>query len=242
MMTVRVLSAVGSDMINNLLENRDEFKISNDIPYQEGLFDFLKKEQVDVLILNVELQGIYNKFGVIEKIREIDSSLKIIAIIDKEDFDYKNYLASKGIFEVLIHDKSTIDDLVNAIMQENKKESVKDLQTEIINLKKMISDKTKTITETRIIPKIQKQEIITVAGGSSAGKSTFVCQIANLLAQKSSSKILVIDLDIVQPSIENFFGIDSLPENIEFIMEYDKACVLNCMVDAIDRRIFDRDI
>ena len=85
----KILSAVGSDVIRDLLS---EYGVMADIPYQEGVIEAIKRDFIDVLIVYANLEGDMDKYMFIEKIREIDSKIEIFVIIDEEDDNYKNYL------------------------------------------------------------------------------------------------------------------------------------------------------
>ena len=48
-MSKKIISAIGSDVVEKLLkEMLPEYEIADDIPYQEGLFDTLIKNEYDI--------------------------------------------------------------------------------------------------------------------------------------------------------------------------------------------------
>jgi len=239
-MSKKIVSAIGSDVIENLLkEMLPEYEIADDIPYQEGLFDTLSNTEVDILVLNVNIEGIYNKYGIIERIRELNSDMKIIVIYEKEDKDYRNFLFSKGVYDFLIQENASIEELIDIIKREDI--PAENLQSEIVTLKKLLEDKPKVVTETKVCTKIQRQSVITISGDNGSGKSTIAANLAYIVANNTTLKVLLIDFDTISGSIEDFFGVNRIPQKPEYILSADKASSLNYMVDAIDKRIFDNN-
>ena len=239
-MSKKIISAIGSDVIEKLLkEMLPEYEIAGDIPYQEGLFDILANSEYDILVLNVNIEGIYNKYGIIERIRELNSNMKIIVIYEKEDKDYRNFLFSKGIYDFLIQENASIEELIDIIKREDI--PAENLQSEIVTLKKLLDDKPKVIKETKVCTKIQRQSVITISGDNGSGKSTIAANLAYTIAKNTSLKVLLIDFDTISGSIEEFFRVNKMPKKPEYILSTDKASSLNYMVDAIDKRIFDNN-
>jgi MinD-like ATPase involved in chromosome partitioning or flagellar assembly/DNA-binding NarL/FixJ family response regulator len=248
-----VITAVNHPILNQYLkDNHLEFNVEYyDFQHQEKLFESLKRSIPDVLILNESLPGSLDKYALIEKIRQIDTSFRIIMIVSKKDKEFDSFLSAKGIFDILLNDQAEIIDLVDAIKRENKvkcntkKEISKEARKEIKTLKKLLNEKPKIIEKQIIMespPKIQRQQIIVAAGAGSVGKSDFTTQLSVTLARKSQAKILVIDLNTEFPSLDQFFDIPKEPPSVDYFIGNDKTSCLNYMIDNIDKGRLDSSI
>lgn len=93
---------------------------------------------------------------------------------------------------------------------------------------------------------IPTKKVIAVWGNPGVGKSTFTTQIGLLLAENSDSKVLVMDFNTINPSLDHYFGISKQPSNISYLIDDNKEAAfntsLNYSFDAIERGIFDQNI
>lgn len=236
----KVLSAVGSDMIKELLK---EYEVLSDIPYQEGVIEALKRDFIDILVVYANLEGDMDKYMFIEKIREIDSKIEIFVIIDEEDDNYKNYLFKKGIFNIFVNEKTSKEELINAINNETSiKPHKSDLRQKNISGYKLINKENKSPNRPNLTPRFQKQQVITFTGMSSSGKTTLATQFGTLIAKNSRAKVLLIDFDTINAGLNQFFGAKRSPEKPDYILPPDKNSGINYMIDAIDKRTFDSNV
>ena len=249
----KVMTAINHPVINQYFRNNgSDFIVEyDDIQYQEGLLEILRNSIPDALVLNEQLPGSFDRRTLIEEIRQIDKYFKIIIIVAKEDREFSNYLSSKGIFDILINDQAEISSLIEAINREDKvivkvkKEIPVEVQEELQTLKKLVREKPKVIKKNVILEpalQIQRQEIIVVSGTGSTGKSDLVTQMSVTLTKNSKAKVLVIDLDVENPSLDLFFGIPKEPLNVETDLGSGKNSCLNHMVDSIDKNRFDSNV
>jgi len=248
----KVVTAVNNNILNEYFKKNcpDFLMEKDDISSQDDMLNLIKDDIPDVLVLNDELPGKYDKRTLIEKIRKIDKYFKIVIIVSFLDQTYRNFLNGKGIFDILVNDNAQISDLVEVIENEGRvivkveKEIPKEVKEEIQTLKKLLSEKPKVIEKHVIIekvPKTQKQEVIAVVGSGGTGKTDFLVQIAALLAKMSQTKILCIDLNTEFPTLNCFFGISRQPEGIDYFIGNGKDSSLNYMVDSIDKDRFNSD-
>lgn len=247
-MSKTIVTAIGNPNINNILKEKyPNDNVKTDIMYQEALLEIVACDIPNVLILNDKLPGGLDRKKLVEKLRNIDRHFKIIVVTEDNEEEYKNYLISKGIFDILINDKSEIEDLIKCIDNNSqtffiKDEVNKELKEEIKTLKQLLLEKPTVVTQNYLIPQVQKQEIICVCGASSCGKSDIVTQISIVLAKKSKAKILVMDLDTEHPSLDQYFGIPIAPTKIQYNLGADKNSSINYMIDAIDKNKFDSEL
>jgi DNA-binding NarL/FixJ family response regulator len=250
-----IITAVNHSGIEEYLKLNCQEKydiLKEDFVYQDGVLEYLKNNKTDVLILSEVLPGKYNRYEYIEEIRNTDNEMKIIIILSQEDVEYKNYLISKGIFDHLINGQAEYSDLIFAIDKEPnvivKTEIPKDIDEKLKNLKTLLdNEKKKNKSNMIYVPQIieketyvekvftQKQEIIAVWSPTHSGASDFATQIAVTLSKKSSAKILLIDFNIYNPSLDIYFGIEKEPEDVEYYLGEDRSSGINYMVDAIDK-------
>lgn len=236
----KVLSAVGSDMIKELLK---EYDVISDIPYQEGVIETIKRDFIDILVVYANLEGDMDKYMFIEKIREIDSKIEIFVIVDEEDDNYKNYLYKKGIFDIFVNEKTSKEELLNAINNGALKKPRKfDLSLKNNCNEKLVENKNRNQNRPNLTPRFQRQQIITFAGMSSSGKTTIAAQLGTLIAKNSRAKVLLIDFDTINAGLNQFFGTKRSPDKPDYILPPDKNSGINYMVDSIDKRTFDSNV
>lgn len=233
----KILSAVGSDIISEIL---NEYEVISDIPYQEGVIEAIKRDFIDILIVYANLEGDMDKYMFIEKIREIDSKIEIFVIIDEEDDNYKNYLFKKGIFNIFVNEKTSKEELISAINNDKTNKPHKfDLRQKNANGDKLIKKENKIENRPNLMPRFQKQQIISFTGMGSTGKTTIATQLGILIAKNSRAKVLLIDFDTINAGMNQFLGVKRAPQNPEYILPLDKNAGINYMIDAIDKRTFD---
>ena len=121
---MNVLTALMNPEINKKLkEEKDIQIIGNDILYQEGILEVLEKEEkIDLIIISELLQGEKTFKEIINKIKQKNKEIEIIAILKEKNEETENYLISKGIFNIYYNNEITIEELKNII---NKKNNIK---------------------------------------------------------------------------------------------------------------------
>ena len=123
---MKILTALNNREIYNELKNEfedsNEYKILNkDIIYKEGVLEFLNNNSdINVLILNINIDGNIEVFDLIKKILEINKYIEIIAILKKEDIEIRKFLSSYNISKILIENNFTFNDLLKNITNNNQ--------------------------------------------------------------------------------------------------------------------------
>ena len=268
---MNIITALANPKTNEKLKEITEFNIvGNDIIYQEGILEMLEKNRkIDLIIISELLDGNYTFKELIENIKLKNSNIEIIVILKEKNEELKNYLISQGIYNIFLNNKVTIDELVKII---NKKEKIKkenEINEEIKLLKEIILKnnkkinknkiknnyilkiKNKLINNKKIINKLIKKikfkknknnllnKIICVSGTSGVGKSIFSCIFIKLIKNK---KILLIDFDIFNKSINTNFGVNKYNKKIkdidknninDLIIKVNKNINLLCATDIL---------
>ena len=260
---MNVLTALMNPEINKKLkEEKDIQIIGNDILYQEGILEVLEKEEkIDLIIISELLQGEKTFKEIINKIKQKNKEIEIIAILKEKNEETENYLISKGIFNIYYNNEITIEELKNIINKKNNIKKENEINEEIKNLKKIILEnniKNKKINYKKIKKKIkiiknkilkkykikskkeESNKIISVSGSNGIGKSTFCAIIAKLIKNK---KILIIDFDIFNQCINTFFNKkkteNKKEENIyKLIIKENKNIDLLCATDLLFNKKF----
>ena len=226
----KIITAINNPKLNEQLKKLNKYKIiGSDIQYQDGIFEILEKDKdIQFLIISEILYGKNNLNELIEKIQKINSKIKIILILEKENQEKIKYLNEKNINDIFINNKFTIND-INYVLEKEKNNS-KNIEEEIETIKKLIlQNKTETKNNTKKIKQqidkiinkfVRKKEqknyivsnkIFTVSGTSGSGKSI----VSSLLAvniKSSKDKVLLIDFDILNNDIHTIFGKKMLPQ------------------------------
>jgi len=127
---------MGNPKINEELKKGKIYNVLlPDIQYQEGVIEVLEGEMsIEVLSLNSILPGEKTVEELINLIKGINRRVEIIIILEKENDDIKNFLISKGVFNVFYDNQITIEE-IKQILKENK------INEEIKLLKEMILDR-----------------------------------------------------------------------------------------------------
>ena len=210
--------------------------IETDIQYQEGILETLEKNnKIDLIIISQLLPGNIGFKELINKIKIINNNIEIIAILENKNNELKDFLKQKNINSIFYNNEITIDELINVIEEKDKNKKEMEIKKEIKLLKEIILENNKKIEQnkkekkTNKILSILKEEkikiiknskinnikkfknktnktqnkIISVVGIPGVGKSIFISLFSKNIKHK---KILIIDFDIYNKSLDLIFG------------------------------------
>ena len=265
---MNIITALNNPRLSKKIKEKTNFNIiGTDIQYKEGIIEMLEKNgEIEMAIISENLPGESSFKELIEKIKAINKNIELIVILKEEKEDLKNYLITKGVFDIYLNNKISIEELIEKINEKNKIKKEMEINEEIKQLKKIILEKNKKNTNIKIIKnklnniikkinknkKVKKEKInkkiISVIGTGGVGKSSFCTIFAKLFNNK---KILIIDFDILNSSINSIFGIKkkrTKNNNIKFnndikklIVKVDKniemLCATKILVDEKYKRI-----
>ena len=277
---MKIITALENPKINEKLKKETSFEIiGNDIQYQDGVIEILENDkEINLLIISELLTGEMEFIKLIEKIKLINKKIEIIAILKDENDEIKNFLISKGIFNIIYNNKITIKELINLINNINSKNKEIEINEEIKKLKEIILEKenNKKIIRINLFNKLiknksniktnnknkylkmknkilniinsknkniksyNKNKIISVVGTNGVGKSIFCSILSKLIKNK---KILLIDFDIFNQSINSIFNVKRNEKNIKknilknninkLIIKANKNIELLCATDVL---------
>lgn len=210
--------------------------IETDIQYQEGILETLEKNnKIDLIIISQLLPGNIGFKDLINKIKIINNNIEIIAILENKNNELKDFLKQKNINSIFYNNEITIDELINVIEEKDKNKKEMEINKEIKLLKEIILENNKKIEQDKKEKKINKilsilkeekikiiknskinnikkfknktnktqNKIISVVGIPGVGKSIFISLFSKNIKHK---KILIIDFDIYNKSLDLIFG------------------------------------
>ena len=134
----RILTAIDNPTLNIRLKEEKEIKIiGKDIPYKEGILEFLEKNKnIDIIIISEKLQGEIETENLIQNINKINKEIKVIYILEKENEEKEKKLKELNIDEIYYNNKINIEKIIKILKEEDiDKEEMKQ---EIEKLKKII--------------------------------------------------------------------------------------------------------
>ena len=260
---MKIITALKNPIIHDKLKNETNYEvIGNDIQYQEGVIEILEKNyEINIIIISELLFGEMDFINLIEKIKTINKKIEIIVILKEENEELKNQLIVKGIFNIIYNNKITNNELINIINNINKKNNENEINEEIKKLKKIILEKNnynnynkkiKIINKIKklknnylnkffylnnknkgINNKINKSKIISIVGTNGIGKSIFSAILSKTIKNK---KILLIDFDIFNQSINSIFNVKRKNNNI-YISENNLLKDINKLIITADKNI-----
>ena len=240
---MRILTALQNPEINRILKEQTNYNVvENDIQYQEGIIEILEKNnKINLIIISELLPGNIGIKETINKIKEFNSDIEIILILENKNSKIKEFLIQKNIKSIFYNNQITIDELINNIKQKEEKTSQIELNKEIEILKEMILEnkknkKSKTNKIEKIKIKIKKEiirlkeiilrktgetinrknAIISIVGAAGVGKSVFISLFSKNIKNK---KILIIDFDIFNKSLDLIFGYDAQKQKEKTIIK-----------------------
>lgn len=248
----KIITAMGNDVLNLELKKYAKYDvIFEDLICQDVVISKLEKFNADVLVVSGLLQGRWNLEEFIEKIRKINNSIRIIIVTDEIDNTTKRILNDFNVLDIYLDSNIEIQDIIESIdREENIKkkyemicETKEDYQTEKVTENVYPNIEENFSNERVIIEKaVQKQQIIAISGIPGGGKSTVAVNLCKVIAQKSDSKILLIDLDTLNGNVDEILQINKVPQNIELTIDDDKKCGLNYATELIMKNRFDANV
>ena len=231
----KIITALANPKLSLKIKEECEVEIViPDIQYQEGVLEALEKNKnIEILILNSLIEGNLNIYDFINRIKEKNTIINIIIILDEKDIELENFLNAKRISDIFYNNKDTIKELIKRINEDNSIKNEQEINEEIKKLKELILEKnSKKFSIKNNINKIKnvfnkfnnktkkthkgnieskENKIITVIGTSGSGKSTFCAVLTKLIKNK---KVLIVDCNSINNSINSIFGVKIENRNI----------------------------
>ena len=92
---MRILTALQNPEINKILKEQTNYNVvENDIQYQEGIIEILEKNnKINLIIISELLPGNIGIKETIKKIKEFNSDIEIIVILENKNSKIKEFSA-----------------------------------------------------------------------------------------------------------------------------------------------------
>ena len=222
----KIITAIGDEILNKKLKKENDFEVTiEDIQYKEGIIEYLEKESnIDFLIISELLPGNIEIKKLIEKIKNINSSIEIILFLENKNIELENYLYAKGIYNIFYNNQIEIEEIIK-IINNNKnieinnelkeiKQMLLEKQNNKINNKKVYLKKLINIFNKKQNSDLKENKIISITGTNGVGKSIYTINLANSLLN-NKNKILIIDFDVLNNSLHTILGIKKYSQKIQ---------------------------
>lgn len=195
---MKIVTAIANEYVNEKLKQIKKYEIVyKDIQYQDALLEIIdKNKEIDLMILSNIIPGNLSFRELINIIKYKNENIKIITILDNQDDKIIEFLIKKGINDIFINNKVSLNELINCIENKAKKvnqkiESKNDKMFLKNNkIKEKIINKIKTKTDGKKENKVTKE--IAIIGASKVGKSVFMILISLSFKNK---KILLVSFE-----------------------------------------------
>ena len=130
----KIITAINNPKLNEELKKENKFEIiCKDIQYKEAILEIIEKIKD---VINEQIPGQINLEDLILRIKEINSKIKLIIILEKENLEIEKMLIKNKIKDIYYNNKINLKELIEII---NKTEI--NLEEEIFELKKIIESK-----------------------------------------------------------------------------------------------------
>lgn len=217
---MKIITAIGIPEISEKIKHETEYEvIGRDIQYQEGIIEILEERtDIEGIILSNSLLDEMNFNQLILKILKISENVEITVFLKERDEEIEIFLNSNKIYKIYYLDKY---ELFFSNLN-NKNMSNKDISKNIEDFKKIIYEQKNEIYNENNYSYEIKNNIISVAGYYGTGKSLISILLAKYLSK--NNRVLLIDCDFYNKSINTMLGISKLPKN------YDSKDILKTVI------------
>lgn len=260
---MKILTAIGNPYLNEKLKSIDSLMvIGKDVQYQEAVIEILEENlDIDSLIINKELPGDIGFYKLINKIKNIKEDMDIYVFLEEKNEDIENYLMSYQIYKIYYLSEINYDEFIK-IFFESKNNVLVGINKEINDFKKLILSENliennysfaeRVINESfndsnyrEYDEKIEEYnnffeeefcQTIAISGDFGSGKSLFSVFLSKVIS-KQNKKVLLIDVDLENMSINTLLGVKKYKENQtyieDFITKVDENLDVLCGIDKI---------
>ncbi len=206
---MKVITAIGIPEINERLKKESNFEvIGRDILYQEGIIEILEEiTDIEGVILSNNLIDEMNFNLLISRIIEINKNIEITVFLKEKDVEIEMFLNSNKIYKIYYLDNY---EMFFANLN-NKEMSNKDISKNIEEFKKIIYEEKNIVKNIIKKGNIKESNIISFYGSYGVGKSILSILFAKYISK--NSKVLLVDCDFFNKSINTILGISKLPKD-----------------------------
>lgn len=134
---IKILTAIGDPFLNTQIKKENDFEvIGKDILYKEAILEMLNKNSnIDVIIISELLEGQIDTYEMLKEINRINSKIKIIYILEKNNFNFENLSKKEKNIIIIYNQNINIQEFIFKI-----KKIIKDEKLEYQNKKILKND------------------------------------------------------------------------------------------------------
>lgn len=196
--------AIGNEDVKRKIDEKYGKRVYyHDISYKEDVIYYLEKyNKAHIIITRLNLPGNMDYISYIKRLKEINTSNKIIILTDKLNKEDKEILFANEIFNIIEGNEINIDLIYNQI----------DTDQKVIY---------KTIYKNRGIAENKKK--IAIFGTNGAGKSLIASLISRGIAKYTKDEAILVTLDTNNPCIDIINNLNCVNFDIEdYLMDIEK--------------------
>ena len=129
---IKILTAIGDPFLNTQIKKENDFEvIGKDILYKEAILEMLNKNSnIDVIIISELLEGQIDTYEMLKEINRINSKIKIIYILEKNNFNFENLSKKEKNIIIIYNQNINIQEFIFKV-----KKIIKDEKLEYQNKK-----------------------------------------------------------------------------------------------------------
>lgn len=203
----KIVTAVDGLSLVKKLKNTGKYIVhEQDIEFSEDVLEYISKYKPDIIITKDNLKGKMTKEIYVKQIRLISPSIKIVLITKELTIEYKSFLFSQEVFNIIESDEASFEKIFNMIESKEKQVIYKYNQ----NIIKENFDK-----DINIVTK----QTIAVFGTSGAGKSYITSLLGQVFSKKIRLNTLVVDMDIQNSALDIYNNLDARVDILDSVME-----------------------
>lgn len=207
---MKIIVALDNEAIKEELEKRYINQVYNeDFRQQEKVIEYLSNNHFEntILITKDSLEGNLNGRLYIKHIRLAYENIKVIYFVEKLDNEYKKFLFSNEVFNIIEGNYININNIFE-IIDENK-----------FMVYRILNDN-KT--------QVKENSVIAVYGTNGAGKSLVASFISKKISTELLKKIAVLDFNLENPSLDIINNIE-VNSNIfeQIVKDIDNSLISN---------------
>lgn len=189
---MKILVALDNSSIKEELDKIYKNRVyMYDITTMESVIEFLSKRNEDFIVITKDnLTGKMDKYSYIKKIKGINKNNRVIFIIENLTKEDKENLFANEVFSIIEGESINIKKICNLIDNDDKVVYLKENNTKINEQNK------------NVYTNFERPQFIAVYGTNGSGKSIIASTIAKHIAEITTKKVSLLDMNFCNPSID----------------------------------------
>lgn len=201
-----IITAVQNDELIKKLSKMGKYIVyEQDIGNAENVLEYISKYKPDIIITKDNISKKMTKEIYLKQIRLISPTIKIIVITEELSLEYKSFLFSQEIFNIIESPKARFETIFGMLESSNKQVVYKSENTNKLELSQDFNIFTK--------------QTVAVFGTSGSGKSYIASLLGQIFSKKINLNTLLVDMDIQNPALDIYNNLDARTNILDMVME-----------------------